>query len=74
MCDKQKINPNTKYLVKEVVDSAYKFKVIEDLGNDAQGGHWYRTKIHCTVKEVAENLAKQLNNTGELYLPGNIYA
>lgn len=59
-----------KYVVRER-DNAYKFAVSQDLGRDAQGGHWFKDVALFTWRPAAEKVCQQLNDYGVIYLPGN---
>lgn len=60
------------YVVQEKPGTAYPFVLAQDLGNDFQGGHWFKTLAHFTHKDSAEEAARQMNLYGELYLPGKV--
>lgn len=51
-------------------DDAYKFAVAQDLGEDFQGGHWYKEIALFTWRPAAEKMCEQLNRDGLIYLPG----
>lgn len=60
---------NGKYVVREH-NEAYKFSVAEDLGEDFQGGRWFKDIAEFTWRPAAEKVCQQLNDYGLIYLPG----
>lgn len=70
----------SKYIVQEdlpfVIDldsklpSGYQFRVAQDLGEDSQGGHYFKPIAYFTVQKFAETAARQMNQYGVLYFSG----
>ena len=61
----------TKFVLRERSGEAYPFEIAEDLGEDCQGGHWFKPFIRLTFRPAAEEILWQLNHGDDvLYLPG----